>query len=72
MGNDFYYYKSGIYGDYALCALNINHAMQAVGFGVENGVEYTLIRNSWGTSWGLAGYIKVKLTTSGLGVCNLY
>jgi len=44
VGNDFMYYSSGIYTG-AGCAYQLNHAMQAVGFGVENGVEYTWNRN---------------------------
>ena len=46
--------------------------MQAIGFGVLNGVEYVTIRNSWGTSWGEAGFIKVKLVSGTSGVCKLY
>lgn len=36
-----------------------NHAMTLVGEGIENGVEYWLIRNSLGADWGLGGYYKL-------------
>jgi len=44
VGDDFLYYSSGIYTGSG-CASQLNHAMQAVGFGVENGTEYVIIRN---------------------------
>jgi hypothetical protein len=34
VNTDFAYYKSGIYGTGAVCGSEINHAMQAVGYGV--------------------------------------
>ncbi len=49
--------------------------MVAVGFGVSStGVQYVTIRNSWGTGWGEAGYIIVKITPGeiGGGVCQVY
>jgi len=40
------------------CSGSINHAVMAVGYGVD-GQDYFKIRNSWGTSWGEAGYIRL-------------
>ena len=42
-----------------------NHSVLAVGWGTLNGVDYWLIKNSWGTGWGDGGYIRVKR-----GTCN--
>jgi hypothetical protein len=46
--------------------------MLSVAFGVENGIEYVLMKNSYGASWGEAGYIKVALIPGNIGVCGLY
>jgi C1A family cysteine protease len=62
---------SGIFTGKA-CAKSINHAMIAVGFGIENENEYVVIKNSWGTEWGENGYAKVLLRNDDVGVCNLY
>ncbi|ETW06588.1 hypothetical protein H310_02806 [Aphanomyces invadans] len=44
-----------------------DHAVIAVGY---DGTTYK-IRNSWGTSWGEAGYIRLKRGVKGLGMCNV-
>ena len=51
----------------------LNHEMQAVGFGVMNGVEYITVRNQWGTGWGDNGYVYVYFNRSGaVGTCGIY
>ncbi|CAO1415997.1 unnamed protein product [Diamesa tonsa] len=52
-------YKSGVYYDDA-CTTNINHAVLLVGYGVtNNGVEYWIIKNSYGITWGERGYMRL-------------
>lgn len=72
VGNAFMWYSTGVYDGEGDCAQNLNHAMQAVGFGVDNGVEYTWIRNSWAETWGIDGYAKVELIAGSEGVCGVY
>lgn len=41
--------------------IRLNHAVQLVGFGTDEQLgDYWLVRNSWGSSWGEEGYIRLK------------
>lgn len=51
-------YKSGIFED-KTGDLDVVHEVSLVGFGEEEGVPYWLVRNSWGTQWGLDGFMKL-------------
>jgi len=56
---DFMSYKTGIY-TYVSGALVGGHAIKIVGWGATNGVNYWIVANSWGTSWGQQGYFQIK------------
>jgi len=56
---NFYNYKEGIFEDTNCLSKSANHGMLLVGFGEENGKKYWLLKNSWGKSWGIKGYMKL-------------
>jgi len=63
----FQFYTSGVLTKG--CGQQLDHGVLAVGYGVENGQEYFLVKNSWGPRWGAAGYIKIGASSSN--VCGI-
>jgi cathepsin L len=45
--------------------VDIDHAVQLVGYGTDNNKDYWLVRNSWGGSWGEGGYIRIERHSDG-------
>ncbi|XP_010456317.1 PREDICTED: thiol protease aleurain [Camelina sativa] len=74
--NSFRLYKSGVYtSDHCgSTPMDVNHAVLAVGYGVEDGVPYWLIKNSWGADWGDKGYFKMEMGKNmcGIATCASY
>jgi len=60
-------YTSGIFND-PTHDTEIVHEVSIVGFGEEDGTPYWMIRNSWGTHWGLDGFMKLIRGTNNLGI----
>jgi cathepsin H len=73
--DDFMLYKEGIYSS-SKCGntpSDVNHAVLAVGYGTEGG-EHWIVKNSWGTDWGLGGFFKIKRNANmcGIATCASY
>ena len=60
--NDYYYHKSGIYThDPKYKSVLGFHSITIMGWGVDNGIKYWLIQDSYGKSKGDNGFIKIKI-----------
>jgi len=78
VASDFRNYKSGVYTS-KICKngqKDVNHAVLAVGYDKDeaSGLPYYLVKNSWGTSFGIKGYFKIVRGKNmcGIASCSSY
>jgi C1A family cysteine protease len=53
----FQFYSSGVLT--GTCGTSIDHGVLVVGYGTLSGVNYWKVKNSWGTSWGMQGFVDI-------------
>lgn len=66
-------YRSGVFSN-SLCGTRLNHGVTLVGYGTDKPTNknYWIVRNSWGTSWGEQGYIRMDRDPSiKSGICGI-
>merc|ERR1712149_123083 len=64
--SNFQRYHSGIFDDSSCSTSSYNHAVINIGYDVNEG--YWIIRNSWASSWGEQGHIRMA---RGKNTCNI-
>ena len=65
----FQFYSSGVLT--GRCGTNLDHGVLAVGYGTLDGVDYYKVKNSWGSSWGMDGYVLIERKDVKGGQCGI-
>jgi len=66
----FQLYSSGVFTSAEECGTQLDHGVLAVGYGTDGGNDYWKVKNSWGTSWGESGYIRMERAVDCCGIAS--
>jgi len=64
----FNFYSSGIMNGSGCSAGSPDHGVAVVGWGIEDGTKYWIVKNSWGEDWGEDGYVRIERGSNACGV----
>ncbi|XP_006663940.1 senescence-specific cysteine protease SAG39-like [Oryza brachyantha] len=69
--SSFQFYQGGVMA--GSCGTSLDHGVTVVGYGTaSDGAKYWLVKNSWGTTWGEAGYVRMeKDVDDSRGMCGI-
>jgi len=68
----FQYYAGGVYTP-VTCSKSLNHALVIIGYETDTqDGDYWILQNSWGTTWGENGLIRIKMDGTANGPCGMY
>jgi C1A family cysteine protease len=64
------FYGGGVFSPLFCNQKSLNHGVAVVGYGTDGDKDYWIIRNSWGTTWGEKGYMRIVRGKNECGLAN--
>jgi len=64
------FYSRGVFHPLFCSGSTLNHGVAVVGYGTDSGKDYWIVRNSWGSTWGESGYMRIIRGKNECGLAN--